>query len=68
MAAQYILLSPISKTIVGPFEDVKQAEKVLNSINKMIYFTTQQWTMQTITIPTADNLLKIEADIKRLYP
>ena len=63
----YVLLSPINKTIVGPFEDVKQAEKVLNSINNIIYFMTQKWTMQTITIPTPDNLQAIEADLKRLY-
>lgn len=67
MTTQYVLLSPINKTIVGPFEDVKEAEKVLNSINTIIYFVNQKWTMQTITIPTLDNLQAIESDLKRFY-
>ena len=63
---QYILCSK-TNIVVGPFEDFKQAESALESINKIVYFVTQKWTIQKITLPTAENLQWIEENLKRIY-
>ena len=67
MSKQYILASPLSDKIIGPFEEFKEAEEVLNSINEIICFTQQQWNLRTIIKPTPENLTEVIKELKRYY-